>query len=57
LKIGAAMRRDGAAAIAALVFDKVRLRGPSIALLSGRNIDAEVHRDIVAGRWPRKAVA
>jgi threonine dehydratase len=57
LKIGAAMRRDGAVAIAALVFDKVRLRGPSIALLSGRNIDAEVHRDIVAGRWPRKAVA
>ena len=47
----------GAVAIASLLFDKVRLRGPGVALLSGRNIDSDLHRDIVTGRWPRKAVA
>ena len=54
---GETVEGAGAVAIAALLFDKVRLRGPSVALLSGRNIEAELHRDIVAGRWPRKAVA
>jgi threonine dehydratase len=54
---GETVEGAGAVAIAALLFDKVRLRGPSVALLSGRNIDASLHRDIVAGRWPRKAVA
>jgi threonine dehydratase len=47
----------GAVGIAALLHDKVRLRGPVVALLSGRNIDADLHRDILAGHWPRKAVA
>ena len=51
------MRRDCTVAITAFLFDKVRLRGPSVALLSGRNIDAELHRDILPVRWPRKAVA
>jgi threonine dehydratase len=47
----------GAVGIAALLCDKVKVRGPSVVLLSGRNIDSDLHRDVVAGRWPRKAVA
>jgi threonine dehydratase len=47
----------GAVGVAALLFDRVRLHGPGVAILSGRNIDADLHRDIVSGHWPRKAVA
>lgn len=47
----------GAVGIGALLHDRVKLRGPSVVLLSGRNIAADLHRDIVAGLSPRKAVA
>jgi threonine dehydratase len=47
----------GAVGIAALLHDKVKPRGPTAVLLSGRNIDADLHRDVVAGRWPGKAAA
>ena len=47
----------GAVGIAALLYDKVHVRGPTVALLSGRNIDAGLHRDVVVGHWPRAAVA
>jgi threonine dehydratase len=54
---GETVEGAGAVGVAALLFDKVRLHGPSVAILSGRNIDADLHRDIVTGHWPRKAVA
>jgi threonine dehydratase len=41
----------GAVAIAALLAGKARAEGPTVCLLSGRNIDMDLHRDIVAGRW------
>jgi threonine dehydratase len=41
----------GAVAIAALLCGKVRAQGPTVCLLSGRNIDMDQHRDIVSGRW------
>ena len=48
----------GAVGIAALLAGKVEPRGPAVALVSGRNIDAGLHADIVAGRWtPRGAEA
>lgn len=42
---------EGAAAvgIGALLAGKIRLQGPVVALLSGRNIDMDQHRRIVAG--------
>ncbi len=42
---------EGAAAvgIGALLAGKIRLQGPVVALLSGRNIDMDQHRSIVAG--------
>jgi threonine dehydratase len=39
----------GAVAIAALLARKVAIRGPAVALLSGRNIDMELHRRVVSG--------
>jgi threonine dehydratase len=41
----------GAVGIAALLAGKVRPTGPTVAVLSGRNIDMAVHRDIVSGAW------
>ena len=41
----------GAVGIAALLAGKVRLDGPVVAVLSGRNIDMGLHRDIVCGAW------
>src|SRR5260221_2302731 len=39
----------GAVGIAALLVGKVKSRGPIVALLSGRNIDMDLHRSIVSG--------
>lgn len=39
----------GAVGIAALISGKITVRGPTVALLSGRNIDMEAHRRIVCG--------
>lgn len=39
----------GAVAIAAILAGKVRPRGPTVLLLSGRNIDMTLHRRIVCG--------
>lgn len=41
----------GAVGIAALLAGKVRPKGPTVAVLSGRNIDMGLHRDIVCGAW------
>ena len=45
---------EGAAAvgIAALDTGKVRLTGPAVVLLSGKNIDMDLHRRIVSGETP-----
>ncbi|TPK73495.1 hydroxyectoine utilization dehydratase EutB [Mesorhizobium sp. B2-3-3] len=42
----------GAVGIAALLAGKVRASGPVVVLLSGRNIDMELHRKIVCGEKP-----
>ncbi|MER8464057.1 hydroxyectoine utilization dehydratase EutB [Mesorhizobium sp. M1396] len=42
----------GAVGIAALLAGKVRSDGPVIVLLSGRNIDMDLHRKIVCGEAP-----
>ncbi|TGU94494.1 hydroxyectoine utilization dehydratase EutB [Mesorhizobium sp. M00.F.Ca.ET.151.01.1.1] len=42
----------GAVGIAALLAGKVRAEGPVVVLLSGRNIDMELHRKIVCGEMP-----
>jgi threonine dehydratase len=39
----------GAVGIAALLAGKVKPTGPTVAVLSGRNIDMALHRDIVSG--------
>lgn len=39
----------GAVGIAALVAGRIRPSGPVLALVSGRNIDMELHRRIAAG--------
>ncbi|MDX8442102.1 hydroxyectoine utilization dehydratase EutB [Mesorhizobium australafricanum] len=39
----------GAVGIAALLAGKVKAKGPMVAILSGRNIDMELHRRIVCG--------
>ena len=39
----------GAVGIAALLAGKVRVSGPTVVLLSGRNIDMGLHRRIVCG--------
>lgn len=41
----------GAVGIAALLAGKVRPTGPTVAVLSGRNIDMALHRNIVSGAW------
>lgn len=45
---------EGAAAvgIAALIAGRVRPHGPTVAILSGRNIDMDLHRRIVSGENP-----
>ncbi|KQY13760.1 hydroxyectoine utilization dehydratase EutB [Rhizobium sp. Root482] len=42
---------EGAAAVgmAALLFDRIRLPGPVVVILSGRNVDMELHRRIING--------
>ncbi|WP_027145210.1 hydroxyectoine utilization dehydratase EutB [Mesorhizobium sp. WSM3626] len=42
----------GAVGIAALLAGKVKAEGPVVVLLSGRNIDMELHRKIVCGKIP-----
>ncbi|RWE46698.1 hydroxyectoine utilization dehydratase EutB [Mesorhizobium sp.] len=42
----------GAVGIAALLAGKAKAEGPVVALLSGRNIDMELHRKIVWGEMP-----
>jgi threonine dehydratase len=44
----------GAVGIAALLAGKVRPTGPMVAVLSGKNIDMALHRDIVCGAWREK---
>ena len=41
----------GAVGIAALLAGKVSPYGPVVAVLSGKNIDMGLHRDIVCGAW------
>lgn len=41
----------GAVGIAALLAGKVRPNGPTVAVLSGKNIDMGLHREIVSGAW------
>jgi threonine dehydratase len=41
----------GAVGIAAILSGKVRLDGETVVLLSGRNIDMDLHRSIVCGTW------
>ncbi|MFI0844219.1 hydroxyectoine utilization dehydratase EutB [Mesorhizobium sp. IMUNJ 23232] len=41
----------GAVGIAAILAGKVKLEGETIVLLSGRNIDMDLHRRIVGGDW------
>lgn len=41
----------GAVCVAALLAKKVAPRGPVVALVSGRNIDMELHRRIVSGEY------
>ena len=41
----------GAVGIAAILAGKVRLEGETVVLLSGRNIDMDLHRSIVCGTW------
>lgn len=40
----------GAVGIAALLSGKVRATGPTVALLSGRNIDMALHRRVISGQ-------
>ena len=44
----------GAVGIAAILAGKVRLEGETVVLLSGRNIDMDLHRSIVCGDWTDK---
>lgn len=45
----------GAVGIAALLAGKVKVNGPVVLILSGRNIDMELHRTIVCGEAPSTA--
>lgn len=47
--LGEVVEGGGAVGLAALLARKVRLKGPTVALLSGGNIDPALHRKIVAG--------
>ena len=44
----------GAVGIAAILAGKVRLERETVVLLSGRNIDMDLHRSIVCGTWTDK---
>lgn len=44
----------GAVGIAALLAGKLAGRGPTVILLSGRNIDMDLHRAVVCGRWQQE---
>jgi threonine dehydratase len=46
---GETLEGAGAVTIGALLAGKVAVRGPSVAILSGGNIDAALHRRILAG--------
>jgi threonine dehydratase len=46
----------GAVAIAALTAHKVRVAGPTVLILSGRNIDRGLHRKIVGSHKPAQSV-
>ncbi|HEX4764753.1 MAG TPA: hydroxyectoine utilization dehydratase EutB [Lichenihabitans sp.] len=48
---GETVEGAGAVGIAALLAGKVEVSGPTVALVSGRNIDAGLHAEIVTGRW------
>jgi threonine dehydratase len=48
---GEVVEGAGAVGIAALLAGKVDAEGPVVAILSGRNIDANLHAEIVSGRW------
>ena len=52
---GETVEGAGAVGIAALLAGKVSGPGPTVALISGGNIDPVLHASIVAGSW--KAVA
>lgn len=41
----------GAVGIAALLAGKIRATGPTVAVLSGGNIDMALHREIICGAW------
>ena len=41
----------GAVGIAAILAGKIRADGPVGVILSGRNIDMELHQQIVCGGW------
>lgn len=45
----------GAAGVAALLAGKVEASGPIVALVSGRNIDMDLHRQIISGNVPVSA--
>ncbi|MGH7120887.1 MAG: hydroxyectoine utilization dehydratase EutB [Acetobacteraceae bacterium] len=47
--LGEVVEGGGAVGLAALIAGKVRLAGPTVALLSGGNIDPALHRKITAG--------
>ncbi|WP_137389912.1 hydroxyectoine utilization dehydratase EutB [Rhodoligotrophos defluvii] len=42
---------SGAVGIGALLAGKMQLGGPTVVLLSGRNIDMDLHQRIVSGAW------
>jgi threonine dehydratase len=54
---GETVEGAGAVGIAALLAGKVEVRGPTVALLSGRNIDEALHRRIVAEEAAPRAAA
>ncbi len=41
----------GAVGIGALLAGKLSISGPTVLVLSGRNIDMALHRKIVSGAW------
>lgn len=45
----------GAVGIGALLAEKVRVKGPTVPILSGRNIDMTLHKKIVCGEVPSTA--
>ena len=51
LCVGSAWTTAGTVGVAALLPGKVRPEGPVVAVLSGRNIDMDLHLRIVCGDW------